>query len=136
MLLPPSINLFRDDCVNELDLQRFREFLFATTPTTARNGTVGKGDAPTNVLMEVVAQDGNEQDLLPFDSTLLKPLQSLPPGKLPGINFDAETDAKLPTSIFSFDRTANLNSSAGNSPKRRKLDQQQQQQQNFTIQHF
>lgn len=141
MLLPPSVNAFRDDCIHELDLQRFREFLFEQCASSTVLATAAP--ATSNVLLDVVmrgGEEGNEQDLEPFDQTLLKPLQSLPPGKLPGINFDLETAQKIPSSIFSLSiantgTNTNVNSSSsGNSPKRRKIDPQQQQ--NVTIQHF
>jgi hypothetical protein len=130
MLLPPTVNLFRDDCLSELDLHRFRGFLFENAPVGVSS------NAPTNVLMDVVMpSDGNEQDLEPFDPAMLKPLQSLPPGKLPGINFEIATgEDKIPSSIFSSNAALSLsNASTGNSPKRRKIDPSQQ---NITIQHF
>ena len=138
MLLPLSTNLFTDDCIRELDLQRFREFLYenagAAASASIQQETLGTG--PTGpLLMDILMKDeGNEQDLGPFDSDLLRPLQALPPGKLPGINFDTTVSA-LPTSIFSLPSIAS--GSPGNSPKRRKIDTAQQSQpQNITIQHF
>ena len=142
------VNLFRDDCINELDLNRFRDFLFSefevvvvnnTTNANNTNNTYNTNSTNTsvsNVLFEIVMRgaEGNEQDLEAFDSNLLKPLQSLPPGRLPGINFDSEAAQRIPSSIFSTTTNTNTNSSIGNSPKRRKLEQQNQQ--NFTIQHF
>lgn len=136
MLLPPSINLFRDDCIHELDLQRIRDFLYENTgnPSVTANPQESSGTS-TTVLMDILRKDeGNEQELIPFSQDLLKPLQNLPPGKLPGVNFDASL-VSLPTSIFS---SSSLTGSPGNSPKRRKLDtaQQSSQHQNVTIQHF
>lgn len=134
MLLPPSTNLFLDDCIHELDLNRLREFLYENT--TASLTTANPHESAGTFLMDVLMKDeGNEQDLGPFDSDLLRPLQALPPGKLPGINFDASAFT-LPTSIFSLP-SATSGSSPGNSPKRRKIETSPQTHpQNITIQHF
>ena len=89
--------------------------------------------------MDIIRKDegGNEQDLKPLDPVLLKPLQNLPPGKLPGVSFDpSEASVKPPTSIFNPETmraAAAANLSAGNSPKRRRIDSSPQ---NVTIQHF
>jgi hypothetical protein len=134
MLLPPA-NLFRDDFLAEFDLQRFRDYLFENSGSESSvQAAVSMGPLLMDVLMKE-GGEGNEQDLEPFDPALLKPLQTLPPGKIPGIAFDPETSAhksSQPLSIFSLPATT-LTSSAGNSPKRRKLDTSQQ---NITIQHF
>ena len=128
-----NINLFRDDCIRELDLHRFRDFLLENHVETGKSST---NSSAGPLIMDILMKDGgegNEQDLEPFDPALLKPLQNLPPGKLPGISFDAESQKlNLPTSIFSSISTL-MASSAGNSPKRRKVDPSQQ---NITIQHF
>lgn len=139
MLLPPT-NLFRDDFVTEFDLHRFRDYLYENSGN--ENVQIGIGFSGTTgpLLMDVLMKEGgegNEQDLEPFDSALLKPLQSLPPGKIPGITFDSEAAHKItqPLSIFSLPATTITTSSTGNSPKRRKIDTNQQNQ-NITIQHF
>lgn len=136
MLLPPT-NLFRDDFIAEYDLHRFRDYLYENSVNenvqTSSSGTTGP------LLMDVLMKEGsegNEQDLEPFDPALLKPLQNLPPGKIPGISFDPEAAHKnnQPLSIFSLPATTSITtSSAGNSPKRRKIDTNQQ---NITIRHF
>lgn len=133
MLLP---NLFRDDFISEFDLHRFHNYLYENSGETAQTCFTG---ATGPLLMDVLMKEGgegNEQDLEPFDAALLKPLQSLPPGKLPGINFDSEAANRFnqPLSIFSLPATTITASSIGNSPKRRKIDTNQQQ--NITIQHF
>lgn len=131
MLLPPSTNLFLDDCINELDLHRLRDFLYENTGLTTINPQESAGTLLMDILLKA---EGNEQDLGPFDSELLRPLQALPPGKLPGINFDSSAFT-LPTSIFSLPSATT--GSPGNSPKRRKFDTNQQtHNQNITIQHF
>jgi len=125
--------LFLDDCIHELDLHRFRDFLYENTGTTTSGSS---HQEPTGtLLMDILMKDeGNEQDLEPFDSNLLRPLQALPPGKLPGISFDASAST-LPTSIFSLPSATS--GSSDNSPKRLKLDTSpQSQHQNITIQHF
>ena len=138
MLLPPSVNLFLDDCIHELDLHRFRDFLYDNTGTTTTGSSPLESSRTSNsgpLLMDILMKDeGNEQDLGPFDSDLLRPLQALPPGKLPGINLDASAHV-IPTSIFSLPYAAS--GSSGNSPKRRKIDASLQSlHQNITIQHF
>lgn len=131
MLLPPSTNLFVDDCIRELDLHRFRDFLYENTGLVASSSHEPTGTLLMDILMK---DEGNEQDLGPFDTDLLEPLQSLPPGKLPGINFDASASS-LPSSIFSLPSATS--GSPGNSPKRCKIDTSHQAQtQNITIQHF
>jgi hypothetical protein len=106
-------------------LQRFRHFLFDAAADFAVDDV-----APEPALLEIVMkEDGIEQDLLPFPQNLLKPLQNLPAGRLPGISIEAETrKSTLPSSIFTLD------ASLGNSPKRRKIDHQSSQ--NITIKHF
>lgn len=137
MLLPPSTtNLFRDDFVTEYDLHRFRDYLYENSGN--ENVQVSSSGTSGPLLMDVLMKEGgegNEQDLEPFDPALLKPLQSLPPGKIPGILFDSEAVNKItqPLSIFSLPATTITTTSAGNSPKRRKIDTSQQ---NITIQHF
>ena len=134
MLLPPSTNLFIDDCIHELDLHRLREFLYENTGTCT-NVLPVQQESRTTLMDIIMKNEGEEQDLKPFDPNFLKPLQALPPGKLPGINFDPSA-ASLPTSIFSLSSSstsAAVSGSPGNSPKRRKIDTSQQ---NITIQHF
>jgi hypothetical protein len=135
MLLPPT-NLFRDDFVTEYDLHRFRDYLFENS--SYENIQMGSLGMTGPLLMDVLMKEGgegNEQDLEPFDPALLKPLQNLPPGKIPGITFDSEAALKItqPLSIFSLPAATITTSSSGNSPKRRKIDTNQQ---NITIQHF
>lgn len=140
MLLPP-INLFRDDFVTEFDLHRFRDYLYENSGNSGNeNSNIGSSGMTGPLLMDLIIKEGgegNEQDLEPFDLALLKPLQNLPPGKIPGMTFDSEGAHKItqPLSIFSFPATAITTSSTGNSPKRRKIDTNQQNQ-NITIQHF
>ena len=135
MLFPLPVNLFQDDCVRKLDLHRFRDFLFENYTEKSINSASSGGPLLMDILMKE-GGEGNEQDLEPFPSTLLKPLQSLPPGKLPGVLLDPEAlKSTLPTSIFSSTSTSTATPtvSIGNSPKRRKIDNNQQ---NITIQHF
>lgn len=136
MLLPLPVNLFEDDCIRKLDLHRFRDYLFGNFTETCTS-SVFPSSSSSSLLVDILMKEGlegNEQDLEPFPPALLKPLQSLPPGKLPGLLLDPEAfKTTLPTSIFSSTSPATLIASIGNSPKRRKIDNNQQ---NITIQHF
>lgn len=131
MLFPLPVNLFQDDCIRKLDLHRFRDFLFENYTEQSTSSASSGG----SLLMDILMKEGGESNEQDLASSLLKPLQYLPPGKLPGVLLDPETlKSTLPTSIFSSTSAsaATPTVSIGNSPKRRKIDNQQ----NITIQHF
>jgi hypothetical protein len=132
MLIPPACNPFVDDCFDALDLNRFRNFINENfNEPSSTSVSTSTSMSPSSLLMDIVRRDegANEQDLKHFHPDLLKPLQHLPPGKLPGVAFDPTTSTNsLPTSIFS------SSFASGNSPKRRKVTSSSPQ--NITIQHF
>lgn len=133
MLIPPSLNLFKDDYVTELDLQRFKDYLFDNSQEgtqTAQTPSLDPVDSTSLMKMILKEDEANEVPLEAFPLSLLKPLQNLPPGRLPGVNLDAETrKSSLPPPFL-----PETQNSSGNSPKRRRIDHSSPQ--NVTIQHF
>lgn len=154
-MLHPSFNIFRDNCIFEFDLQRLQDYLTEThTPSSSASSTTRPSNSSAHLMYIVREADLIEQGLEPFDPALLKPLQSLPPGKLPGnlVSSAIYTNSDLPilfqngfagssaantntatNSLLPGKQSASSTDSSPNSPKKRKVDSSQQ---NITIQHF
>lgn len=130
MLLPPC-NLFRDNCIRELNLQRLYDHVADLVVSPSSSNTITNNN--TVSLMDVVREaELVEQGLDPFDPVMLRPVASLPPGKLPGVVSTAVSVTPLFTDTTADTAQTGKQPAAsqlGGSPKRRRVE-------NVTIQHF